>query len=81
MTTLTAHPGDRLLVARHEQAYRVGIVLGVDHADGSPPYRVRWLDDGKEGLVFPGEGARIEPARRTVVDNTASTLRPAAPAP
>jgi hypothetical protein len=57
---MTAHTGDRLLLARHDHAYRVAVVVGVEHADGSPPYRVRWLDDGKEGLIFPGEGARIE---------------------
>jgi len=66
MSTVRAHVGDRLLLARHEQAYRVGVVLAVSHADGSPPYRVRWLDDGRETLVFPGEGARIEPGQSSV---------------
>lgn len=28
----------------------------------SPPYVVKWHDDGHEGLVFPGQDARIEAA-------------------
>ncbi|MEV0841975.1 DUF1918 domain-containing protein [Actinocatenispora sera] len=79
MTTLTAHTGDRLLLARHDQAYRVAVVLGVEHPDGSPPYRVRWLDDGKEGLVFPGEGARVEPACRPAAGTTPRPERNCAP--
>jgi hypothetical protein len=26
---------------------------------GTPPYLVRWLDDGHEGLFFPGPGAAL----------------------
>ena len=51
---------DRLIVeathgrsARHE-----GLVVRVDHADGSPPYLVRRLDTERESLVFPGPAAR-----------------------
>ncbi|MGH4026406.1 MAG: DUF1918 domain-containing protein [Pseudonocardiaceae bacterium] len=29
-----------------------GKIIDVPHADGSPPYLVRWLD-GHEALVFP----------------------------
>jgi hypothetical protein len=32
---------------------RRGRVVAVPHPDGSPPYRVRWLDDDHETLVFP----------------------------
>ena len=46
------HVGDRR---------RSGVVIGLRHEDGSPPYVVRWLDDGHEGLVFPGPDAHIEP--------------------
>jgi len=35
-------------------------VLEVRHADGSPPYVVRWSDTGHEGLVFPGPDAFIQ---------------------
>lgn len=46
------HVGDRR---------RIGVVVELRHPDGSPPYMVRWLDDGHEALVFPGPDARIEP--------------------
>lgn len=61
---MKAHAGDRLILAgaRVGDARRVGIILEVQHADGSPPYRVRWLVDGHEGLIYPGPDARIEPS-------------------
>jgi hypothetical protein len=40
---------------------RVGIVTEVEHEDGSPPYRVHWLSDGRTTLFYPGPEARIEP--------------------
>lgn len=46
-----AHVGDRR---------RIGIVIELRHVDGTPPYLVRWLDDGQEALVFPGPDARVE---------------------
>ena len=39
---------------------RVGLVTELRHEDGSPPYVVRWLEDGREGLFFPGPDARID---------------------
>jgi hypothetical protein len=61
---MRARVGDRLVV---ENTYvgeprRVGVVLDVSHSDGSPPYLIRWLDDGHEALVFPGSDAHIEPS-------------------
>ncbi|NUT48476.1 MAG: DUF1918 domain-containing protein [Saccharothrix sp.] len=47
---------------------RRGQVVELGHADGSPPYVVHWLDNGKRTLVFPGPDARVvtaeEEARR-----------------
>jgi hypothetical protein len=43
---------------------RRGVIVDVRNDDGSPPYRVKWLDDGHEALVFPGVDARIEPGNR-----------------
>jgi hypothetical protein len=40
---------------------RQGQIVGLVHQDGTPPYRVRWVDDDHESLVFPGPDARIEP--------------------
>jgi Domain of unknown function (DUF1918) len=52
--------GDRLVVDGDGE--RVGLVIGVQHADGTPPYVIRWLSDGHVALVFPGPYARIVPA-------------------
>jgi hypothetical protein len=63
-----AHVGDRLVLeATHvDEPRRRGVVIGLQHRDGSPPYLVRWLDDGHESLVYPGPDARIEAPTATV---------------
>jgi hypothetical protein len=57
-----AQVGDRLVVrSTHvDGPARDGEILAVKHADGSPPYVVRWSDDGHEALVFPGADAYVE---------------------
>jgi hypothetical protein len=59
---MKAKVGDRLVLEGTHvgDPRRVGIVTGLRHEDGTPPYVVRWLDTGKEGLVFPGSEAHIE---------------------
>ena len=52
--------GDRLVV--DNDGDRVGLVIGVQHEDGTPPYVIKWLSDGHVALVFPGPYARIVPA-------------------
>jgi uncharacterized protein DUF1918 len=63
---MIAHIGDRLVLegTQLEDTRRVGIITALAHADGGPPYQVRWLDDGRTTLIFPGVEARIEPAPR-----------------
>jgi hypothetical protein len=56
-----AHVGDRLIV--EGDAARTGVIIGVPHADGSPPYIVKWLAGGHIAMVFPGQFARIIPAK------------------
>jgi uncharacterized protein DUF1918 len=61
---MKAQIGDRLIlqgthVGEHN---RVGVIMDLRHPDGTPPYLVRWLDDGHEGLVFPGPDALIQAA-------------------
>ena len=60
---MKAQIGDRLILegVHVGDPRRVGVVLKVPHSDGSPPYTVRWLDNGRESLVFPGSEARVEP--------------------
>jgi hypothetical protein len=57
-----AHVGDRLVVkSQHvDGPDRDGEVLEVQHPDGSPPYLVRWSDNGHEALIFPGPDAFVE---------------------
>ena len=59
---MKASVGDRLVLASSmvDGAVRDGTVVAVRHADGSPPYTVRWHDTGEESLVFPGPDAHVE---------------------
>jgi hypothetical protein len=61
---MIAHVGDRIVLKGTHvgDSTRVGIVTALRHPDGTPPYEVRWLDDGHVGLIFPGPEAHIEPA-------------------
>ncbi|MFE6506762.1 DUF1918 domain-containing protein [Nocardioides sp. NPDC057767] len=54
--------GDRLVVRGHHvgEPVRDAEILEVRHDDGSPPYVVRWSDNGHEALVFPGPDAFVE---------------------
>jgi hypothetical protein len=54
--------GDRLIVKGHRvgEMDRAARILEVEGDAGGPPYRVRWEDDGHEGVVFPGSDAVVE---------------------
>jgi hypothetical protein len=52
-----AHVGDTLIVEGDHT--RTGLIIGVPHADGSPPYIVKWLADGHIAMMSPGDFARI----------------------
>jgi Domain of unknown function (DUF1918) len=56
---MLAHVGDRLVV--EGDAARAGLIIGVPHEDGSPPYIVKWLASGHIAMVSPGQFARIVP--------------------
>ena len=57
-----ARKGDRIVIRSQQvgSVVRDGEVLGVEHADGTPPYRVRWSDTGHESLFFPGPDAYVD---------------------
>lgn len=59
---MKAVPGDRLIIKGHYvgEPDHDAEVLAVDAPDGTPPWRVRWSDDGREGLFFPGPDAVVE---------------------
>ncbi|MET9342912.1 DUF1918 domain-containing protein [Nonomuraea sp. NPDC003804] len=61
---MKAAVGDRLVVegAHQGDERRVGIIVSLHHDDGTPPYLVRWLDDDRETLVYPGPDAHVEQA-------------------
>ena len=65
-----ARVGDRLVVegVHVGVARRVGLITGVRHADGTPPYEVRWLDDGHVSVVHPGPESHLEPAADELLD-------------
>jgi hypothetical protein len=60
---MKAKIGDRLVLAGTHvgDARRTGTIVEIEHADGSPPYRVRW-PDGHESYISPGSDALVEPA-------------------
>ncbi|MEV4346476.1 DUF1918 domain-containing protein [Actinoplanes sp. NPDC049596] len=59
---MIARIGDRIVLEGTHlgDSRRIGVITAVGHADGGPPYEVRWLDDGRTTLIFPGAEARIE---------------------
>ena len=59
---MIAHTGDRLVLKGIHvgDPQRVGDIVEVPHSDGTPPYRVRWLDTNHEALVFPGPEGHVE---------------------
>jgi hypothetical protein len=61
---MIAQVGDQLVMeGKHVgDVRRIGVITAVRHPDGTPPYEVRWLDDGHTALVFPGPEAHIQPA-------------------
>jgi len=59
---MKAQVGDRLVV--DGDGDRVGLIIGVRHTDGTPPYVIKWLSDGHVALVFPGPYARVLPGHR-----------------
>lgn len=59
---MKAEVGDRLVVKGHHvgEHDRDGEILEIHGDDGTPPFLVRWSDDGHVGLVFPGPDAVVE---------------------
>jgi hypothetical protein len=66
---MRARVGDRLVVGED----RIGEVVGVPSADGSPPYVVKWLKGGHIAMVLPDQYARIIPAGETLVTGGSGT--------
>ncbi|MGH3475648.1 MAG: DUF1918 domain-containing protein, partial [Nocardioidaceae bacterium] len=58
---MRAQVGDELIIDSRQVglARRDGEILEVRGVNGEPPYLVRWSDDGRVTLVFPGPDARV----------------------
>jgi hypothetical protein len=58
---MEAQQGDKLVVKgrRVGQPTKNAEILEVRGRAGGPPYYVRWADDGREALVFPGPDATV----------------------
>jgi hypothetical protein len=69
--------GDRIVVAatRPCTASRAGTVVGLHHADGTPPFDVLWSDTGQTTVFYPGPDTVVIPADRTTAP--AAVPRPA----
>jgi len=58
---MRAHVGDELIVETTVPvpSRRVGLVIGLKNADGSPPYLVHWVVGDYTSLIFPGPDTRM----------------------
>ena len=65
---MRARVGDWLVVerARLGERRRTAQILEVRHADGTPPYLVRWTGTEETSLVFPGADAHVEPPEHDI---------------
>lgn len=59
--SVRAHVGDEILVGgtRAGVIARDGAIVGLHHPDRSPPYDVRWAENDRVTLYFPGPDACI----------------------
>jgi ABC-type sugar transport system substrate-binding protein len=57
---MRANIGDMLVVAG--SGSRTGLIIGVVGQDGTPPYVIKWLNDGHIAMVTPDPYSRIVPA-------------------
>jgi len=87
---MEAQVGDELIIEGPEPGTsgRIGTIVALQNADGSPPYVVHWLAGDYDSLIRPGPTARIErhctslPLSRSLVAAGATAARtPAWPAP
>lgn len=55
-----AAPGDWLVVksSRDTVHERHALILGVSEG-GAPPFHIRWIDTGRESLIYPGPDAVV----------------------
>ena len=61
MSIMKAAVGDRIIIqSRHlDEHVRDGEIVEVHGPDGGPPYLVRWSEDGRTALLYPGPDAQV----------------------
>jgi hypothetical protein len=66
--------GDRIVVAatRPCTASKAGTVVGLHHADGTPPFDVMWSDSGQTTVFHPGLDTVVIPAHPNTAPAAAS---------
>ncbi|WP_225848837.1 DUF1918 domain-containing protein [Streptomyces sp. HPF1205] len=59
---MRAHVGDWIVVeSRHlDGPRRRGRIMRLEHPDGTPPYVVRWIENDRETVFFPGPETHLE---------------------
>ncbi|MFE0512718.1 DUF1918 domain-containing protein [Streptomyces sp. NPDC058964] len=59
--SMRARVGDEIVVRGTAAGVvaRDGEIVALHHPDGSPPYDVRWAEDGRVTLYFPGPDSYI----------------------
>lgn len=59
--SMHARVGDEIVVRGTTDGVgeRDGEIVGLHHADGSPPYDVRWAESEKVTVYFPGPDAAV----------------------
>jgi hypothetical protein len=80
---MEAQVGDELIIEGPEPGTsgRIGTIVALQNADGSPPYVVHWLAGDYDSLIRPGPTARIKrhctslPSSRSLVAAGAASAR------
>ncbi|HEX9865715.1 MAG TPA: DUF1918 domain-containing protein [Acidimicrobiia bacterium] len=62
-----AKVGDHLVIKGHHvgDIEKDGEIIEVHGAGGEPPFLVRWADEERESLVFPGSDAIVEHLKKS----------------
>lgn len=63
---MRAEVGDELIVegTGPVPSRRVGVVIGLENPDGSPPYLVHWIVGDYNSLIYPGPGSQMKVRRK-----------------
>jgi hypothetical protein len=63
---MKAEVGDEVVVESTEPAptRRIGTIIALKTADGSPPYLVHWAVGDYDSLIYPGPGTRMDVRHR-----------------